>query len=744
MQVLLIIGLVWLCRQKLMLTWGKAVLLSAVVGVGAPIIVVLAFSYLQVFVLLVGLVAGGWFLYTYLGGKREIKQWQQTDFPPFLAVAFRQLLLDTLDVGQVRYAEDLPYNRVNYFSSGSVMDQGLDDNFPLLFHAAPADNEMRFQEYGFLVTTMEVIIKKQRRSQNKNEKFTVEEHFLPFSGAYKVRQTDRELIVYYADRSTKRVGSLSATEKEFLFGVFEQAISSGWTKNINDMIGQVVVTEKEEALIHELEQQALFDDAVTSFEERRDRRLATQDATTAVLGSGIGQMPGEFQANQINDRFGGGQGHGHVGEQSGNVKDRLLGRHAVGKGADHSKNGADRVVNGVNVQTKYCVTPGKSVGQCFEGGAAKYINPDGSMMVIEVPKDQYPDSVKKMEQRIRNGEVPNEINPENASKYVKKGALTYDQSVIATKSIFDRGSQIEVRDGNGKVLKDSKGNPVIRNVTLGEKLVFSAGVDFMTGVSMALPTAVVTGVWVYCSSVWQGADQTEAAKNSAKAMVKPCLTMGAVYMVSSQFAGSKVGKKLGTRLLGEAASKVKKTKVITSGTMTTITAVITVGPDIVDCLRGRISMNQLIKNTAITGGGMAGGAAAGAAFGSVVPGAGTAIGAAVGSLIGGLGGSYVARKGLDRFIEDDAVKMIRIAKEEFIETVMMNGLSKEEFNAVLEETFLHKKFSKQLKEMFAASDPRAFIHAKYIDLVINNYAQRPIPDEQEMVALVQGQQLLLG
>lgn len=172
-----------------------------------------------------------------------------------------------------------------------------------------------------------------------------------------------------------------------------------------------------------------------------------------------------------------------------------------------------------------------------------------------------------------------------------------------------------------------------------------------------------------------------------------------------------------------------KTQAVTKGTMGVITVVITIGPDLTDCLRGRMSMKQLVKNTVSTGIGMASGAALGSAVGSVIPG----IGNAVGAVVGGSVGAISARKALDNFIEDDAVEMISIAKEEFIETVMMSGLSEEEFQNVLKTTFLHKKFNKLLKTMYASNDSRDYIHKYFLDLVEKTYLNRELPNEADLV-----------
>lgn len=77
--------------------------------------------------------------------------------------------------------------------------------------------------------------------------------------------------------------------------------------------------------------------------------------------------------------------------------------------------------------------------------------------------------------------------------------------------------------------------------------------------------------------------------------------------------------------------------------------------------------------------------------------------------------------------------MIRIAKEGFIETVMMSSLSQEEFNSILEQTFLHKKFSKLLKDMYAVGESREYIHDQLNSLVKQAYNKRELPNEEDII-----------
>lgn len=728
--------IVWMMRERYDLSWGQTVG-SFLIGVMSLNLIIDIFRYIyyQFFfydsfstlnMLLIIIVLN--FFYKRATESKYIKEWESTGFPLISSFEFSELLLDECDTSKVRYHEDIPYNRAKFFSSETEADIDMEYVSNIFYEASPADNEMAFQEYGFLVTSLGVIVNKQIEVSQKGKKkaYDNQKTYLPFNDAYRFKTTDDSLTVYYANHTRKKV-KLDPGELEFIANVFHHSIESGWTYHIEKVILNNGVTEEE---LETIERNANdyyrrindLDSAIDQVNRKRKVDITNKQATSASIAGSLGSIGSELNQNQINDRFGGGQGHGHVGEQYGDVRDKLHFKRAEKLGSSHEKYGADRIVNGENIQTKYHATAGKSIGQGFEsnGRGAKYLNADGSMMTIEVPKDQYDGALKSMARKIKQGQVPQETDPNNAAKYVKKGAVTYEHSRIATKSIFDRKSTIVV---DGKV----------KSVTLGEKIIWSAGGDFLTGATAALPFGVASGLWVYCNSVWQGADKKTALKNSVISAAKPTLTGGVIYMVSSQFAGSQMGKATGNllakKILKKQLSNKARTQAVTKGTMGVITVAITVGPDLTDCLRGRMSMQQLVKNTVSTGVGMASGAAAGAALGSAVPVVGSAVGAVVGGAIGSIG----TRKFMDKFIEDDAVAMIRFAKEEFIEAVIMSSLSEEEFNEILEKTFLSKKFNKLLKEMYASEDSSKYINEYLISLVEQAYSKRELPDEEEII-----------
>ena len=622
-------------------------------------------------------------------------------------------------------ADDLPYNRVQAFANGSKLNsENQDAIFPIFYNAHPANNEMAFREYGYLVLTTGIIYKRQiEASEKSQEKYLVKEVEVPFANIFDVSRTDTTVTIDYYNDETKRITSDDEKTVIFLYKIIRAAIDNGWTKNCTtilhnlaqvqfsdvDDLTQEIDTNYEVAKRQQQEVQKLAstEDVEQVFEKEQvknidavNRKLVDNmtnvNVTNDILNTNI------FRQHQVNDRFSGAMGHGHAGELMGDTMDKLKLKKTSMDGNSHAKHGADRVVNGTNIQTKYYSTAGKSIGACFENGTAKYINPDGSMMKIEVPRDQYNKAVKAMARRIENGEVPNESNPQNAARYVKRGALSYEHSQIATKSIFDRGSTIVV---DGKV----------QSVSFGQKLVYSVGGDFLTGVANTMPTVMVSQVWYYVNARWHGQDAEEALKGAVLGAVKPILVGASIYTVSSQFGGSNLAKSI---FKGATSENIAK------GTAIGVTAAITIGPDVIECLRGRISMQQLVKNTAVT----AAGAATGAAIGSIVPG--------IGTVIGGMVGTMAAKAIADKFTEDDSVRMIRIAKEEFIDLVIFCPLKQAEFDEIVNKVFVDKNTTNLYKEMFASGNARKHIRDLYRNMITDKLKKREI-NEEEIIETVQ-------
>ena len=386
------------------------------------------------------------------------------------------------------------------------------------------------------------------------------------------------------------------------------------------------------------------------------------------------------------DKFSTPRGHGFAAEQANHLYDKItnadfLGQNKVqlvGEETDPLtgriiKNGADRIVNGTSIQTKYCKTGGKCISECFDNGKFRYLNSDGSPMQVEVPSDKYEAAVQAMENRIKNGEVPGVTDPKEAKNIVRKGHFTYEQ----VKNVAKAGT--------------------VESITF----------DAVNGAIIATSAFGISTVLSFATSVWNGEDFDIAIKNATYTGLKVGGTTFITAVLSSQLSKAGLNSALvgsseaivsimgpkasailvnafrsGTNIYGAAAMK-SAAKMLRGNAITgAVSVAILSSVDVVNIFRGRISGKQLFKNVAntassVAGGtaGWVGGATAGAAIGTAVPIIGNAIGGmvggVVGSFVGGAASSKVSSTVLGAFIEDDAEEMISIIEDVFQKTLLM-------------------------------------------------------------------------
>ena len=98
-----------------------------------------------------------------------------------------------------------------------------------------------------------------------------------------------------------------------------------------------------------------------------------ENTDTVQSGAVNADMNAAAQQTQM-DKFQAAQGHGYAAEQANNLYDFLTGKDAKIVGGDNAKDGPDRMVNGVNIQTKYCHDATSSVQAAFENGQYRYVN----------------------------------------------------------------------------------------------------------------------------------------------------------------------------------------------------------------------------------------------------------------------------------------------------------------------------------------------------------------------------------
>lgn len=449
------------------------------------------------------------------------------------------------------------------------------------------------------------------------------------------------------------------------------------------------------------------------------------------------------------DKFCTPKGHGFAAEQANHLHDKIQNMDFFGEGKvqlvgeeiDPStghiiKNGADRIVNGVAIQTKYCNSGGKCIEACFENGKFRYFNPDGTPMQIEVPSDMYDSAVQAMEHRIQNGEIKGISDPAEAKNIVRKGSYTYKQAKNIAKA------------GNIDSLK----------------------FDAQTGAITAAYSGGISALVSFATSIWNGDEPFIALKNSVMTGLKVGGTTFVTAILSSQISkagmnsvlvggseaivnviGPKASAMLvnafrsGTNIYGAAAMK-SAAKLLRGNTVTAAVSVVVLSAaDVTNIFRGRISGKQLFKNvantaTSVAGGtaGWVGGATIGASIGSVIPIIGTAVGGFVGGFVGSVAAGTVAGKAsnalLDEYIEDDADEMVRIIEHSFQELATDYLLNQKEAEHIVSK--LSDKLSGgTLKDMFASSNRKEFANNLLVPIIENETLTREkisVPNEEQM------------
>lgn len=449
------------------------------------------------------------------------------------------------------------------------------------------------------------------------------------------------------------------------------------------------------------------------------------------------------------DKFNTPRGHGFAAENANHLYDKIskgdfVGKESVkltGEEIDPKtgriiKNGADRVVDGVNIQTKYCASGSKCISECFENGKLRYLNSDGTPMQIEVPSDKYDAAVKAMENRIKNGEVPGISDPSKAKEIVRKGNFTYEQAKNIAR--FGTVESITFDAVNGAII--ATGVMGI-SATLTFATAIWSGEDFDAAVKKAtyagLKVGGTTFVTAILSSQLSRAGLNSALVGSSEAIVSLMGPKASAILVNAFRSGGNI--------YGAAAMK-SAAKLLRGNAITGVVSVVVLSSfDVANIFRGRISGSQLFKNIAntastVAGGtaGWVGGATAGAAIGSAIPIVGTAIGGVVGGILGSFAGGAAAGKVsgavLNEFIEDDANKMVKIVEEVFTQLAEDYLLNKKEAENIIDK-LKDKLTGKLLKDMFASSDRERFAKNILEPLVEEEVKKRKvirIPSAMEM------------
>jgi hypothetical protein len=355
-------------------------------------------------------------------------------------------------------------------------------------------------------------------------------------------------------------------------------------------------------------------------------------------------------------------GHGFAAEDANNLVDLLSGHNVEMPGRSNSKNGADRVVDGTPIQTKYCQNAHDSIVAAFdnETGLYRYGKQvkEGQVLkeqTIEVPKDQYDEAIEQMRKKIMEGKVPDHTDPDDAAKLVKRGSVTYRQSRNIAKA------------GNiDSLVFDVKSQTVSALSSFGISFVITSGLGLMKChssedrkdvVQSALVQGLNNGTITMSSGVLNMQFiRTEIGRRLSAAVTSNSKTV--VNNVRQTSVGKTIIDEIATTIAGRPVYGAAARNVVVKSLRTNImgnialTTIITI-PDMYRCfLANSISKPQFIKNLVVntTTIGMATlGTYIGSAFGK-----GWAIGGAVAL---GTTSAWAIKKIANHISKDDSEKM---------------------------------------------------------------------------------------
>lgn len=413
-------------------------------------------------------------------------------------------------------------------------------------------------------------------------------------------------------------------------------------------------------------------------------------------------------------------GHGEMAEEAITLADRLLGLDATVVGRDNAKDGADRVVNEIFIQTKYYNSARGSLEACFrpEDGMYRYMK-DGQPMQLEVPKDQYERVLQGFERKIEQGKVPGVTDPKEARKIVRKGRLTYNQAVNLTKP-----GTIE------SLTYDAMTGAVMCSCAFGITFVATVFLTWRkTGdIKQAVKAGMSAGIQVFGISFVQHMVVSQIARTGlANALLAPSqYVVGKLgYQASATIVNGIRALSGKGAIYGAAASKhlakILRSNVITSALTFAVFSI----PETYNLASKKISAAQYTKNMTVLLGSIAGGAGgavvagiaaakiAGAAGTAVAPGVGTAVGIA-GGFVGGVVGAKAVDVVGDILHEDDVEILGRLFNAVVSCMIGEYLLDAEEMDKLMES--LDKVPQKEFKTVFGD-----IIKAENQENVIRNF-----------------------
>lgn len=620
--------------------------------------------------------------------KQPIKKFTDDDILSMLSPVANDFYES--DTNGIKYNSGFPFGRVTYFMN--FFDHDIQFEDPLYFSPIRSRNQDELREYGIIMTTAGIYISSQLNKTNNDGTSKSKDINIQMTGMVSSKIIGDTLYIDYVEYKDQIIirQEYTTIPIQKIKAFCDMAICSGLSISLcnNEVYDYTAVLDEQE----------------TKF--IKENYISGINKGVSAAGVVVSMPNMENVYNEVKYNMDQRNGHGIAAEYGNTVIDKVTGdRTAKHLGADNVLNGADRISHGIQLQCKYCQTARDTINAAFSSNH----DYDYNKMKIEVPRDQYSEAVEILQKKIKNGDLANKgiTDPNEAKNILRKGYLTYQQSLNVAKS-----GSIE-----------------------------SLAIDTMQGVTCSIGAGSITALMTFANCIWNGMDVKDSAQKSLEIGAKTIGKSTFIFVMTMQLSrknfinyfsvdktasgakkfgtisnplykiGDGLAKKISNSGLAKSTigqklglSKISGRTIIGGG----IAAAITFGPDIARALAGRISFKQLMKNSAIGASGIAG-----ATIGQVlipVP--------IVGAMIGGSVSSFIAKKTLDHFIEDDAIEMFNILKEEFIDLVTTCGLNGEEFNEVVGMTIAHKKLPSILRDMYAYGDARQYARDDIVSVAL--------------------------
>lgn len=308
------------------------------------------------------------------------------------------------------YASNMPYGRANAFLNYFQRDLMNEEIY--YFSAIPSENENEVREYGLAITGSGIFIASQANSTKGKTKQLL---FSGFNSAEYDSNTDSLLV-----ENIVRCGS--GIEKTKVKG-------NELTVPLTYVVKAMSMLEQNDIPCALFTNNVIYSDVQKNINEAENhlKQELNMEHMKQNMGN-IGTIAGASERQKIYSEMGNDmnmrQGHGYGAEYGNKTVDRILGKKVEGvqekENGHHKLNGADKIVNGQKVQTKYC----KSAADTYRAGF-KDSSHDYSGQLREVPRDQYDEIRRMLQKDIDDGKM-NGIKPGTpAENFLKKGYFSY-------------------------------------------------------------------------------------------------------------------------------------------------------------------------------------------------------------------------------------------------------------------------------------------------------------------------------